>query len=411
MRHGGAGRTRRPGEGPERGSTADPARVLFVDHEVRLSGGQQDLVDLVSALDPAGVDVHVALPGEGPLERALGAAGATVHRLPMASSLRRLSRWRLRRRHLARHAASYALAAVQLGAMIRRLEPDVVHTNSMKAHFVAAIPARLLGIPLVWHIRDILPHGWLRSALRMAGGLFPARIVCLSTAATEQFESCRARSKVRVVYNGIRLERFARDPHPHWRARLGAANGEVMVGMIGQIARWKGQDVFLDAAARIAASFPEARFVIVGECLFPENEASFAASITERAHALGLDTRLRWLGWSDDVPGVMSALDILVHASRLPEPFGRVLVEGMAAGKPVITTAVGAGPEIVPHEAGALVPPGNPEALAGALETLIRSPQTRRRCGEAARRASARFSIGETARDITALYSEIIACG
>ena len=384
-----------------------PRRVLFIDHETRLSGGQQDLVDLIGALDPSLVEAHVAIPGEGPLAEALRARGAMVHHLSMPARVRSLSRYHLMRRpHLAvAHLWGMARASVSIWRLIGRARPGVVHTNSMKAHLLAAAPARLRRVPLVMHVRDILAAGWLRRVLVGVAGRYARRVVCLSEVTARQFDATRAGSKTVVVHNGIALERFARAPEPQVRAALGAPNGQVLVGMVGQIARWKGQDVFVEAAALLAERNARARFAIVGECLFPVNEAAFDAQVRARSRAL--DGRLTWTGWTDDVGAAMAAFDVLVHASREPEPFGRVLVEAMAAGTPVVTTTIGAGPEIVPPEAGRLVPPGDAAALAAALEELLGDEQERRRCGRNARRAAARFAIERTARAIERIYEEI----
>lgn len=387
-----------------------PIRVLYVDHETRLSGGQQDLLDLVRALDHHEVDVHVALPGDGPLAGSLRGAGATVHVLPMSGRLRSFSRWTLvRRPDLALvHMGSFLAASLRLGRLISRLRPGVVHTNSMKAHLLAILPAATRRVPLVWHVRDVLETGWLRSVFAALGAAFPRRIVCLSQIAADQFKGSRAYRKVRVVYNGIRLDRSPTGA-PEWRRRLGADGGTVLVGMVGQIARWKGQDVFVEAAARVGSRYPDSRFVVVGECMFPGNESRFAAEV-ERDARERLGDRIVWTGWIDEVLDLMAAFDVVVHASRLPEPFGRVLVEGMAAGTPVVASMAGAAPEIVPPQAGRLVAPGDAAGLARALDELVSDAEARQSCGNAARLAARRFDIRHTAEGVMRVYGEVLAC-
>lgn len=390
---------------------AAKVRVLFVDHESRLSGGEQDLADLVASLDPDRVDVLAAVPEVGPLSRALSRSGATLHFVPISRRLRGLSRWRLARSpwSLVGAAWSFVGASISLAALIRRLRPDIVHTNSMKAHVLAAIPCRVLGVPLVWHVRDIMEESWLRSLLlRLA--VLPKRVVCISEAAARPFrERPQVEPKVRVVYNGIHLGRFDRVEDNGWRERLGATNGSLLVGMVGQIAFWKGQDVFIKAAADLAAHHPTLRFAVVGECLFPENEGEFDESIRGRADELGLTDRLVWAGWVDGIEPLMAALDVVVHASRLPEPFGRVLVEAMAAGTPVVSTTLGAGPEIVTPDAGRLVPAGDPEALARAVSSILDDRELRRGMEAAARVAARRFDISVTATAVERVWKEVLA--
>jgi glycosyltransferase involved in cell wall biosynthesis len=382
-------------------------KVLFIDHEVRLSGGQRDLLDLVTALAPAGLQLHLAVPGPGPLPDALAAAGTTVHFVRMNARLRRASRYALGARPLVAvsYTLSFVAAAFHLIRLVRRLRPDLIHTNSMKSHLMVIPAAALNRVPLIWHIRDILPEGWLLRIMRKLAGIFVFRVVCLSEAAANQYRSPGRGSNVRVVYNGIRLEQFGHGDRRAWREQIGASPDEVVVCLIGQVARWKGQDVFLDAARRVLSRASNVRFLMVGDCLFPENEAPYLQQVADAVQSVSLRDRVVWIGCSEEVPAILSAVDILVHASREAEPFGRVLVEGMAAGKPVVTTDIGAGPEIVPEDAGFLTPPGDAEALACVLFHLL-SEGERARCGRAATRAASRFDIAHTARGVLEVYAE-----
>lgn len=387
-----------------------PVRVLFIDHETRLSGGQRDLVDLVRGFPEGAVEVHVALPGEGPLADALRHHGAQVHIVPMDESFRRLSRGALAERpwRLLRLVLPATQATAKLVRLARRLRPDVVHTNSMKAHAVGAIAARAARAPLVWHVRDILPENWVRSAFTTAAGVVPDRVVSLSHVAARPFEGGRSARRIRVVHNGIRPLPVSDDEVAAWRRKLGAENGDPLVGMVGQIAHWKGQDVFVEAAARLHELEKPCRFALVGSCLFPENEREFDEGIRRRAHERGLDDCLVWIDHAEPIEPLMAALDVLVHASRLPEPFGRVLVEAMAQGTPVVTTEVGAGPEIVPSSAGVHVPPGDPVALSDALIDLIDDEETREAFARSARRTADGFDITATADGVVDIYRELI---
>jgi glycosyltransferase involved in cell wall biosynthesis len=386
----------------------DRLRVLFVDHESRLSGGQRDLVDLVRALPRDRVDVHAAVPADGALADALRAHGATVHIVAMDERLRAASRWELARgpHQMVRHLAGFARAALALRRLSRRVRPDVVHTNSMKAHLLAIPAARAAGAPLVWHVRDIVEEGWLQRAFILAGRVAPARVVCLSEVAAAPFRRSGLGGKTRVVYNGIRLTPVARRSVAAARRRLGATNGEPVVGIVGQIAHWKGQDTFVEAAGLIAARVPDVRFAVVGACLFPQNEGDFAAAIRRRSTELGLDDRLVWTGSLEPIEPVMAALDVVVHASRLPEPFGRVIVEAMASGTPVVASERGAGPEIVTNEVGSLVAPDDPVRLAAAVEALLNDAGRDERRAAARARAAA-FDIVATGAGVLAVYDEL----
>lgn len=379
-------------------------RVLFVDHETRLSGGERDLVELVGALGP-GVEVHVALPGDGPLAAALREAGATVHVVPMDEVLLRTSRWELTTRPglAVRRLGAAGAAAARLTRLARQVRPAVVHSNSQKAHLLAVPAAVACGAPHVWHVHDILQPGWLERAFRAAAAVFADRLIAISHATARPFAGSRLARRVRVVYPGVRTAPVGEADRLALRRTLGAGAEGPLVGMVGQIARWKGQDVFLVAARLVADARPDVRFAVVGSCLFPENESDYEAELHRLVNEWGLADRVTFTGAVEPIHPVMAALDVLVHASRLPEPFGRVVVEAMAQGTPVVSTTIGAGPELVPPGAGLLVPPEQPEALAEAVLALL----DRGKPNEYARAAAARFSVAAHVAAVTAVWDEV----
>ncbi len=383
-------------------------RILFVDHETRLSGGQRDLVDLLGALAEHGspVEAHVVLPGEGPLADALRAAGATVHFAAMDHELLATSRWELARSPAAsiRRGAGLVRAAHAIRAVARQVRPDLIHSNSMKAHVLAIPAARTVRAPLVWHVRDVLEAGWLKRGFVSAGRIGADRVICISHAAAESFTDTPLASRLRVVPNGIAPRPFDAEAQAAARAALAQGDGPG-VGIVGQLAWWKGQDVFVEAAALISAQRPGTCFAIVGDCLFPQNEGEFVESTRRRAEVLGL-TNLRWTGPMEPIEPVMAALDVCVHASRLPEPFGRVIVEAMAQGTPVVTTTAGAGAELVPPEAGAVVEAGDPSRLAAAVLGLLDDNDPAR--APAARRAAARYGLDATAAGVRAVWDDLL---
>lgn len=386
-----------------------PPRVLFVDHEVRLSGGELDMVDLVRGLPPGAVEIHAAFPEEGPVPRRLRELGAHVHLVPMAGPLRRASRWDLARRPwlVLRHLGSATATAWRLARLTRRLRPRIVHSHSLKAHLLAAPAARLMRLPHVWHVKDILSAGWLRRAFVFAAGLVAARVVCISHAVARPFAGSRAGAKTTVVHCGLRPPAPGADAVERARSRFGAGDTVPLVGMVGRTARWKGHDVFLDAVERVARHRADVRFAVVAGCLFPENEGDFDETMRRRAAAPLLADRVTWLDDYPDLPAAMAGFDLLVHASRLPEPFGRVVVEAMAQGTPVVSTTLGAGPELVPPAAGRLVDPGDPAALAEVLLELLDDPAKLRAMGEAARVEAQRFDIDVAGAAMLQLYREV----
>jgi glycosyltransferase involved in cell wall biosynthesis len=219
------------------------------------------------------------------------------------------------------------------------------------------------------------------------------------------------RVPVAMVYNAIDLDRFSPGTGaPEWldaQARMAVAPpGTVRLGLVATYARWKGHDVFLEAAARVATDCP-ARFYIVGSPLYRSVGSQFdPAVLRTRAKALGLTDRLGFIDHQPDPEAVYRALDVVVHASTRLEPFGRVIVEAMACGRAVIAARGGGAAELYEDESSALgCPPGDPKALAQAMTRLIVDPDLRRALGIRGRvEAVARFDRGRLAEEWTRIY-------
>ncbi|HEX9773967.1 MAG TPA: sugar transferase [Actinomycetota bacterium] len=372
---------------------AAPVRVLFLDHVPRMSGAEQSLADLVIGLQRGPIEPVVALPSDGPLATHLRAHGVLVRNVPMSRSLLETSRATLSRSPFTAIArlGAFLVASYRIWRLIRQVRPAVVHTNTLKTHLLAIIPCFLRETPLVWHMRDILPKGWLRRAVALAASAASV-IVVPSRAVAECFRSNRrVYRKLRLIPNGIRVADFAEAKRDKsMREAMGVTAKQPVVGIVGRVAPWKGQDVFLAAAAMLANRHPTAHFAVVGAVLFPENDVPFERQLHQMVAAHGLQERVTFLGWQP-APEAMASMDVIVHASKEPEPFGRTLVEAMAAGKPVVAAAGGAVQEIVPPSSGFIVPPGRPELLADALDRLLEDRTLRTRMGEAGRAVAESF--------------------
>jgi glycosyltransferase involved in cell wall biosynthesis len=240
---------------------------------------------------------------------------------------------------------------------------------TLKAHLLGGLAGRLAGARVVWHVRDHLASPYLPAAavplVRLAARAVAHRVVAVSASVARTV----GRSDVVVVRQGVRTPEEATERPP---------GGPPRVGLVGRIAPWKGQDVFVAAAARLAPELPDAEFVLAGSALFGEEgyERELRAQVTR----LGLDDRVRFLGFRDDVWEVYRELDVVVHASTQPEPYGNVVLEAMACRRALVAAAAGGVLELVDHgRTGLLVPPGDPEALADAVGRLLRSPEERRR--------------------------------
>jgi glycosyltransferase involved in cell wall biosynthesis len=388
------------GRAAARNAIDDRLKVVYLDHVARLSGGEIALLRLLPHLDRA--NPHVVLAEDGPLVGRLHLAGISTEVLPLRDSARELRKGDVVRRVLSPGVAAETMAyVVRLAARLRRLRPDLVHTNSLKAGVYGSLAARLAGIPMIWHVRDrieddYLPHEAVLLVRRMSRHL--ASAVVANSRST--METLAAPSKPVVIYS-VLPEVMSEVPH---QPRVNG--GPLTFCIVGRLAPWKGQDLFLRAFAR---AFPEGeeRAAVVGGALFGEDE--FARELPRLAESLGIADRLEFRGHRSDVWDELSRIDVLVHASVAPEPFGQVILEGMAAGVPVIAARAGGPAEILRHDVtGVLYEPADVGELAGAMRRML-DPGLRDRLTAAARNELGPYSPAVVAAELQQLYERVAA--
>ncbi|HLX33007.1 MAG TPA: glycosyltransferase family 4 protein [Gaiellaceae bacterium] len=363
-------------------------RVVFLDHVARLSGGELALLALIRALGDQ-VDPYVILGEEGPLAERLRAQGVAVEVLPLEPRLRDLRRDGLRARAL----AALPTYVVRLARRLRELRPDLVHTNSLKSALYGGVAGRLAGVPVVWHVRDRISADYLPAnavrLVRLASRLLPSAVVANSHTTLATLPHARRGA---VVYNPVEAP----------PAQTHDGRREPTVGIVGRIAPWKGQHVFLEAFAEAFRDKP-VRGRIVGAALFGEEE--YERQLYAQAGALGVAGQIEFRGFREPIWDELAGLDVLVHSSTVPEPFGQAVLEGMAAGLPVIAANAGGPAELITSGVdGLLVAPGDAAALATALERLEADPELRARLGAAARERSRAFTPERTAVQLLEIY-------
>ncbi|MGD9497696.1 MAG: glycosyltransferase family 4 protein [Armatimonadota bacterium] len=282
-----------------------------------------------------------------------------------------------------------------------------MHTNTTKMHLLAGAAGRLRGLPVVWHMRVLLTQPGARAWLRRAVRLVRPHVIAISTAVAAQFEGMRC--PLHVVPNGIPLERFEPGPPPpHLGAELGLPAGAPTVCVVGRLTPWKGHQVLLRGWPDVLARVPDARLLVVGEVAFWED--GYGDELRALASELGIAASVHWLGFREDVADLLRLSDLLVLPS-IDEPFGRVVIEAMAAARPVVATASGGIPEIVVDgDTGLLVPPREPEPLADAIAALLADPARARAMGQAGRRRALElFDVRRVAAQVQAIYDGILS--
>lgn len=379
--------------------------ILFLDHTSQLGGAERSMLDLLSRLDRSRVEPIVATTPGGPLVERLRALGIEVFSMGLSESAQTLSReqWEGDRWRFLWMARAYFAQALDLCRFVRRRRIAALHTNTLKAHVLGTLVAFLTRRKILWHMRDLpSSRGDSRSLFAKLHGLVRPGVLAISRAVADDLPPPLARS-ARVVYNGIDLEAFdaklaqKAEPLP-----LPAGDGP-LIGTVSYLIPWKGQEVFLRAAAKLLAEHPDWRFLVVGEPIFQFKDER--RRLEALAGELGLGESLVFAGHREDIPSVMAALDLFVLPS-LYEPFGRVLLEAMAARRAIVASDAGGVPEIVlDQQTGLLVPPGDAEALAGAIARVVSDPSLSARLGQAARaRAEALFSLDATVRGVMEAY-------
>lgn len=356
-----------------------PLRVLMVSRATGLWGAERRILSLAPLLHERGLTCILAALPETPLARAWIDAGFSFRplRLLPNTGLRRPDGRRPGVVSLA-HDVGVTLSSARRIARLAR-DSDLMWSNSLGAHLEVALAARLARRPAVLHLHDIVAPGLGRKVLA-AAVLMAGHAIAL----TEAVAACagpRARRNIAVVHNGVDPSAFAPGPpDPAVTAELGGSHGRRLIGIVGRVDPEKGIETVVRAVARLPARL-DARLVVVGTT-FTGGRSYEQALRSEAAQLLG--DRVRFLPPRDDVPQVMRSLDVLVNASPA-EPFGRTVIEAQACGTPVVATRGGGIPEFVTDGVtGLLVPPGDPAAMAAALERVLTDSELRRRLIERA---------------------------
>ena len=385
-------------------------RVVVVGHTAQLSGGELAISRLISTM--VSVAVHVVLAEDGPLVSVLERAGATVEVLPMDRRARNLRKDRIRIGGVPFSAAWGTMTyTVRLARRLRQLKPDLVHTNTLKAALYGGVAARAAGVPCLWHVRDRIAEDYLPpfavTLIRMAARFLPTEVIANSrtTFATLRLDQYRWK---RVVYDGVtKMPPSPVVPSPVELMQLDSVKmhtptNRIRIAMVGRLSPWKGQDVFLRAFAEAFADGVE-EALLVGSAMFGEEE--YEQQLFDLVEELGIGDRVDFCGFVHDIPKLLMEVDVLVHASVIPEPFGQVVIEGMAAGLAVIACDAGGPAEVITHEVdGLLYPPGDAGALAARLRRLADDPTERLRLANHAVRTAEKYELANVAAQCVEIY-------
>jgi glycosyltransferase involved in cell wall biosynthesis len=389
--------------------------VLLFDHTAALGGGEIALANLVRYLDLNKVKPIVVLASEGPLVEQLRAIAET-HVLALSPRVVTHKKDRLGIATLfrIRDALSVLIYVGRLARFIRAHDIDVVHTNSLKADIIGGAAGRLAGRPVVWHVRDRIEDDYLPKLVvrvfRLLSHVIPSYVIANSAATLRTLHLGKG-ARGSSIPSGIELGGRSAVVHdgtsPALLEERSTPRSGFRIGLVGRISPWKGQHVFIQAGALVNQRFPEARFFIIGAALFGEDQ--YDQEVRRLPGQLGIQDRVEFTGFRNDIRQAIAGLDLLVHASTKGEPFGQVIIEGMAAGKPVVATNGGGVPEIVKDgQTGILVPMGEIQAMADAICQILADPARAKAMGiRGQQRVADHFTLEQTARRVETVYAEI----
>ena len=386
---------------------SEPLSIALLSHVASPrapTGAERSLALLAVGLKRRGHRVVVVSPGRSAIDEDLTAAGVELVLIPSRPCW--MTYWQPRPWPLVLAKWTRCLwpqrALARLTRFLTGWRPDVVHVNCLP-HQVGAAAAARSGRPVLWHLREILPPGRRRRWLSRRLERHADAIVAVSEAVARWLRDEGLGPLVQVIPNGVPPPDRPADAE-RARAELGLEREGVVIGLYGQLLPHKGTLAFIEAARRASGSLPELRFVLAGA-----GPAEFVRRCEAEITRSGLAGRVRLLPPRPSGRELIAASDVVALATTTPDPFPRVVLEAMAAGRPVAAFDSGGTGEMVRDgETGILVPPGDVAALAEAFERLAGDRAMRERMGRAAAaRARESFSLERHVGRMEQLLSDL----
>ncbi len=363
-------------------------KILYLSSSVNLWGARKSLLDILTHLDRKTFSPIVVCSSSGPLTEKLDEI-----KIPY-----RIVKMRLWRK--GKYFPWIPHTVIRLAKLIKEERISLVHSNSHSDAPYGILACRFRKIPMISHIRDIIQQDKTGKYLLKHAD----RIIAVSSAAADAFKDMKDRDKkLLVINNSLDMNKFK--VTEDIRNELNISRDDMVIGIVGQISRLKGHDVFLKAASIVLKKNKNVKFLIVGE-VRRERDKGLCEELINR---LDLRENVIFAGFRNDIANVMSAIDILAFPT-LKESFGRSAIEAMAQRKPVVASNVGGVPEIViDGKTGILVPPENAKELANGLLELINDKEKREDMGnEGLKVVREKFDIRDMMNRIENVYRELL---
>jgi glycosyltransferase involved in cell wall biosynthesis len=394
-------------------------KLLYLNASSQLGGAERNLIDTICAVqnrDPS-IEITVLITAaDGPIVAELNLLGVEIVLLELPSKIAQLGDSGLKGEKNSlvsnlKFARNLSLLGEfigywrQLKRSISQIDPDVIHSNGMKTHLLAAS----LGIstPIVWHLHDFIGS---RTLIKQLLKLFVSRVsvaIAISQSIADDWQAIFPSLQIELIYNAIDIDRYK--PQSNIRA-----SQHLNIGLVATYALWKGHDIFIQAIGHLAKQRPElqstVKFYIIGGAIYETARSQYSRSqLQQLAKDLNVEDWLVFIDFQQDIVSGYNMLDIVVHASTQPEPFGRTIVEAMACEKAVIVAQAGGAAELFTHQKDAIgVLPGDSTALSAAIVELIDNPSHRIALGIAGRiTVIDRFNRDRLGARIITVYRQI----
>lgn len=398
-------------------------RVVYLNPTGQLGGAERALLDILASLKAADPQFspHLIVSSQGPLIAKAEAINIPTTILPFPSSLARIGDssaskqinklqlvWRL---VVAGFGMIFYLK--HLKRFLRQIAPELIHTNGFKMHLLG-LWARPNQVPIIWHIHDYVSSRYLMAKLIKRYAHHCDAIITNSySVATDVRSLCGETAPIYPIHNGIDLNTYCPDgPKLDLDNLAGlprALDNTIRVGLFGTLARWKGHETFLKAISILPQNLPIRAF-IVGDAVYQTDGSQYSITeLRQLAGQLGISNKVGFTGFVDESAAGMRACDIIVHASTQPEPFGLVIIEAMACGRPVIVSNAGGVTELIEEGSNSVAHhPGDVITLAACIRHLARDESLRERLSqEGYATAKDRFDRALMAQKINPLYQKL----
>lgn len=382
--------------------------ILYFDYasKIKIGGGQISLMHLMKGVDKEIFNVIALAPVGDSILQEWHRNGINTETISVNDEIIAITRWTLSLGpfNVIKKTILLCPTIAQMIKLLKRNKIDIVHANGFTTFIISGMAAKFLGIPVIWHVRDILDSGKVRNFLAAVGNLLTTKIIVVSDAVGKMFsQDDKRHEKVIKIYNGVDIEAFNPNLNGDEVKLEFNLKSQPIVGTIGRLVELKGHEYLLEAVAEVVKIFPNAKFLIVGDGPMQDDLKTLV-----KMHSI--QESVIFTGYRSDVANLMAAMDVIVLCSILPDSFPRSVIEAMAMGKPVIGTNIGGVPEAIDDGVtGLLVPPKDSQALAKAMITLLQDKPRAKQMGIAGRkRVEQFFSIDKNIRDTEKVYMELV---